>query len=85
MDYRSKYYEEAKKAFLKDVTETVCKEQEDPAVCISKNLKAFDSVFYALEEQLKMEDKLLREFKIREREGANPLMNKPFDETKFDI
>jgi len=84
MDYRSKYYEEAKKAFLKDVTETVCKDQEDPSVCISKNLNAFNSVFNALEEQLNLENKLLKEFKVREREGANSYRNSPFVE-KYDF
>lgn len=67
MDYRKKYYEEAKNSFLKDVTEMVCKDQEDPTVCINKNLKAFDSVFNALEEQLNMENKLLKDFEIRKR------------------
>ncbi len=83
MDLRKNYYEEAKKSFLKDVTETVCKDQEDATVCISKNIKAFDSVFNALEEQFNMENKLLKDFEIRKKEGANSVREIPFLEKKY--
>ena len=80
MDYKKLFYEESRRKFLDDITNTTCKEAEDSTLCISKNLKAFDYVFESLAEQLKSENKLLMEFKVREGEGANYLKRIPFDE-----
>lgn len=80
MDFRKKFYEEAKKSFLQDITLSVCKEVEDQTVCINKNLKAFDVVFTALEEQLNLEQKLLRDYEVRQKEGVNYIRRIPFTE-----
>ena len=81
MDYKKLFYKESKIKFLRDVTNSICKEVEDPAICISKNLKAFDLVFESLNEKLNLENKLLQDFKVRETEGANYVRQIPFNET----
>jgi len=81
MDYKKLFYEESKRKFLTDVTNSTCKEVEDPAICISKNLKAFEVVFSSLNEQLNIENKLLKDFKVRETEGANYVRQIPFNES----
>jgi hypothetical protein len=78
MDYKKLFYQESKRKFLNDVTNTVCKEVEDAEICIKKNMKAFDVVFESLNNQFILENKLLAEFKVREGEGVNWLKQMPF-------
>ena len=80
MDYKNLFYQESRRKFLNDVTNTVCNEAEEKEVCISKNMKAFDVVFDSLNEQLTLENNLLKEFKVREKEGVNYLRQMPFIE-----
>jgi len=80
MDYKKLFYQESKKKFLNDITNTVCKEAEETEVCISKNMKAFDFVLESLNEQLTFENNLLNEFKVREKEGVNYIKKLPFIE-----
>jgi hypothetical protein len=80
MDYKKLFYQESKRKFLNDVTNTICKEAEDVDICIKKNMNAFDVVFESLNTQLNFEDKLLAEFKVREKEGVNYLKQMPFIE-----
>lgn len=82
MDYKKLFYNESRRKFLNDIANTVCKESEDPEVCISKHKKAFDVVFDGLNEQLATENKLLKEFKVRETEGVNYLKQIPFLEKR---
>ena len=53
MDYKKLFYQESKRKFLNDVTNTVCKEAEDVDVCIKKNMKAFDEGNCHLHNKLK--------------------------------
>jgi hypothetical protein len=78
MDYKKLFYGDSKRKFLNDITNTVCKEVEEPETCISKNMKSFDLIFDTLSEQLTLEDGLLNTFKVREKEGANFMRQMPF-------
>lgn len=80
MDYKKLFYLESRRKFLNDITNMTCKDSEDSSACISKNLMAFDFVFESLSEQLSLEDKLIKEFKVREKEGANYIKQIPFIE-----
>ena len=55
--YLTNFYKVSKNSFLNQINE-VCKDKEDPAVCLEKFSKSFDSVFNNLNDQLVEEDKL---------------------------
>jgi hypothetical protein len=55
--YYTNFFKISKNSFLNQIND-VCKDKEDPAVCIEKFSKSFDSVFNTLNDQLVEEDKI---------------------------